>query len=41
VWIAVLRFHLALSVPVAESDDTPGGSLEPWSPRQWVGLTSP
>jgi cytochrome c oxidase assembly protein subunit 15 len=41
VWVAVLRFHLALSVPVAESDDTPGGSLEPWSPRQWVGLTSP
>ncbi len=40
VWVAVLRFHLAFSVPVADPEAGAGGTLEPWSPRQWVGLTS-
>ena len=36
VWVAVLRFHLALSVPVA--GPMPGPAI-PWSRgRQWVGL---
>ncbi len=31
VWVAVLRFHLALSVPVATSGpESGGGSVEPW-----------
>lgn len=38
VWVAVLRFHLAFSVPVAGAGgDREGGSVEPWS----VALTSP
>ena len=37
VWVAVLRFHLAFSVPVAGPEgDGDGGSLEPWT----VALTS-
>jgi cytochrome c oxidase assembly protein subunit 15 len=38
VWIAVLRLHLALSVPVARPvDGGDGGSVEPWT----VALSSP
>jgi cytochrome c oxidase assembly protein subunit 15 len=37
VWVAVLRFHLAFSVPVGGSEgDGDGGSVEPWT----VALTS-
>ena len=37
VWVAVLRFHLAFSAPVAGPEgDGDGGSLEPWT----VALTS-
>ena len=37
VWVAVLRFHLAFSVPAAGGGRGPdGGTLEPWS----VALTS-
>jgi cytochrome c oxidase assembly protein subunit 15 len=37
VWVAVLRLHLAFSVPVAGSEDeSGGGSVEPWR----VALTS-
>ncbi|HEX3622426.1 MAG TPA: COX15/CtaA family protein [Acidimicrobiales bacterium] len=36
VWIAVLRFHLAFSVPVGGPETGAGGTLEPWS----VALTS-
>ena len=37
VWVAVLRLHLAFSVPVAGPEgDGDGGSLEPWT----VALTS-
>lgn len=32
VWVAVLRFHLAFSVPAeARGNDADGGSVEPWS----------
>lgn len=32
VWVAVLRFHLAFSVPAeARGSDADGGSVEPWS----------
>jgi len=32
VWIAVLRLHLAFSVPVASTgEESDGGSVEPWS----------
>jgi cytochrome c oxidase assembly protein subunit 15 len=32
VWVAVLRLHLAFSVPASKSGDgTDGGSVEPWS----------
>jgi cytochrome c oxidase assembly protein subunit 15 len=38
VWVAVLRLHLALSVPVARSvNGVDGGSVEPWT----VALSSP
>ena len=37
VWVAVLRLHLAFSVPVAGTgEESDGGSVEPWS----VALTS-
>jgi cytochrome c oxidase assembly protein subunit 15 len=36
VWVAVLRFHLAFSVPARGPETGPGGSVEPWS----VALTS-
>ena len=36
VWVAVLRFHLAFSVPAPGTGPGPGGSVEPWS----VALTS-
>jgi cytochrome c oxidase assembly protein subunit 15 len=36
VWVAVLRFHLAFSVPVAGEELGASGSVEPWS----VALTS-
>ena len=36
VWVAVLRLHLAFSVPRAESGPEVGGSVEPWT----VALTS-
>jgi cytochrome c oxidase assembly protein subunit 15 len=36
VWVTVLRFHLAFSVPVASGADPGGGSVEPWT----VALTS-
>ena len=37
VWVAVLRFHLAFSVPAGASAVDPGGTVEPWS----VALSSP
>ena len=38
VWVAVLRLHLAFSVPVAGTGaEAGGGSVEPWSARRpWV-----
>jgi cytochrome c oxidase assembly protein subunit 15 len=37
VWIAALRFHLALSMPVVGPPAGTGGTVEPWS----AALTSP